>query len=164
MHQHKPGQHESPTSGLLVSALTDRPAYAYLYSTTDQTVAPLADVVFGDAGPSSQITAPPGTSFTILKTGDYQFNFETRGQPDAEGDVSVFAIFVNGLEKVGTRFASELIGGTPVLVVGSGIISLAAGDVVTLRSLTPSTVSFTAAVPTASEIAINASMDLIQIS
>jgi hypothetical protein len=163
MHQHKPGQHESPTSGLLMEALTNKPSYAYLYNQVDEEVAPLAAVTFSNAGPSSQITAPPGSDFTVQKTGDYEFNFEVRGTPDTPSDALAFAIYVNGVLAAGTTFASEVVAGTALLVVGSGILPLVAGDSVTLHNVSPVNVSLLALVP-GGETAINASMDLMQLS
>jgi len=107
-------------------------------------------VLFDFAGPSVPNTFPPSTgtaAFTVPVTGDYEFDFEAQARSTNEANVPIaFALFVNGLGPVpGTKFMSDPPGNSPATATanGTGTISLTAGQEVTLRNQTGSTVDFT---------------------
>jgi len=132
-------------------------AYGYAVGTADSTIASNTDVTFdegGNAFPNVGITvpAPGGTSFTILTTGDYEYNFYVVGQHDNAATTSmVFSLFVNGVQfqlATHTFRSNQGAGASDIqLVRGDGIIHLTAGDVVTLRNLTASAIVVTALAP-----------------
>jgi hypothetical protein len=102
--------------------------YAYVYNTGGQTVAIDADVVFASNGPiSAGITHALGdAAVTILNAGDYKVTFIVSGV-----EPNQFALAVNGTAVASTIYGS---GAGTQQTSGQAIITLAAGDVVTLRN------------------------------
>jgi len=124
-------------------------AYGYAVGDADTTIAGNTDVTFnlgGAAFPNVGLTppAPGGTTFTILTDGDYEYNFYVAAlNPSPTTTALEFAIFVDGSsagaahEFRSNQQTSSSSDDTQV-VCGQGIISLAAGDSVTLRNRTGS--------------------------
>lgn len=122
--------------------------YAAGINTTDFTQG--IDVQFDQGGlvfPNAGLTppAPNGTAFTILTTGDYEYDFYFCGHVQANvGNTSVdLGIFVNGVS-AGTahtfRSNFNLTGASAddeLVCRGEGIIHLVAGDLVTIRVVSP---------------------------
>lgn len=86
--------------------------------------------------------APNGTAFTILTTGDYEYEFYFSGQTNT-GNASVdLGIFVKGVS-AGTahtfrsNFDSPGSANDELVCRGEGIIHLVAGDLVTLHFVAP---------------------------
>ena len=102
--------------------------YAYVYNEGAQTVAIEADVTFDTNGVMTPgITHAPGTSSIIVTTpGDYLITFSVSGV-----EPNQFALFVNGVQAVGTVYGS---GAGTQQNNGQAIITLASGDVITLRN------------------------------
>jgi hypothetical protein len=120
-------------------------AYGYAVGISTLTIGTNADVIFDQGGaafPNVGITppAPAGTSFTILSSGDYEYDLYVAGTHEQAATTSMeFALFVNGfLQGVAHEFRSNQGNGALDIQVvrGQGIISLVAGDVVTLRNRT----------------------------
>jgi hypothetical protein len=152
------------------------------------------DVTFADSGPTVGIVllpafpaGPPNPvagvqGLQVRKTAFYEFGFIIRGAdisipfiPNATPNPLIFELRVNGAPKPQTRFKS----GTPatagaatgerVMLGGDGIISLNAGDVVTLRNITnavtpgPTGDSVSLGAPGGDDAAVNATLYLIEI-
>ncbi|MER1999844.1 MAG: collagen-like protein, partial [Lysinibacillus sp.] len=112
--------------------------YGYVYNTTDQTVSPNTDVIFNTTGVVTPgITHTPGTAnIVVTSPGDYEILFGT-----TTNEPSQFAVFVNGTTQLpGTLYGS---GSGVVQNNGLAIVTLAANDVVTLRSLSATSVTLT---------------------
>ena len=111
--------------GLSGSGLSD---YGYVYNTGGQTVAVEADVVFASNGVlSAGITHGLGDSaITILNAGDYKVAFIVSGV-----EPNQFALFVNGAPVAAAIYGS---GAGTQQTSGQAIITLAAGDALTLRN------------------------------
>jgi len=106
-------------TGSDVSAL----GYAYIYNTTSQTIAAEAALTFGSNGPLSGVTHTAGTSsITITNTGTYSMSYFVSGTT-----ANQFTLFVNGTANTTTTY-----GTTAGITVGQAILSLSAGDVLTL--------------------------------
>jgi hypothetical protein len=109
------------------SGLSD---YGYVYNIGGQTVAIEADVVFDSNGPlSAGIThGLGGAAVTILNAGDYKVTFIVSGV-----EPNQFGLAVNGTPLAGAIYGS---GAGTQQTTGQAIVTLAAGDVVTLRNHT----------------------------
>jgi len=121
-------------------------AYGYANTTSASAVAANTAIDFQHIGPSLGLTPPAvgGTTFTIITAGDYEFNFQAVGTP-ATGDYIQIALVVNGAILPATGFNSNYAAtSTVVACVGSGIITLASGALITLVNITNNgTVAFT---------------------
>jgi len=104
--------------------------YGYVYNTGGQAVALEADVVFDSNGPlSAGLTHGLGASaVTIINAGDYKVTFIVSGV-----EPNQFALAVNGTALAATIYGS---GAGTQQTTGQAIITLAAGDVLTLRNHT----------------------------
>jgi hypothetical protein len=104
--------------------------YGYVYNLGGQTVALEADVVFDSNGPlSAGITHGLGAaSVTILNAGDYKVTFIVTGV-----EPNQFALAVNGTALAAAIYGS---GAGTQQTTGQAIITMAAGDVLTLRNHT----------------------------
>jgi hypothetical protein len=121
---------------------------------SDQTVDTGNPVVFNLGGtgfPSAGIMVPaaPGTTFTIVSGGDYEYDFYIAGNnPNAPGVNSAldFALAVNGVPQgPGHASQSNYQGATTtpddtLVLRGQGIITLLAGNTVTLQNRGPDAV------------------------
>lgn len=104
--------------------------YAHIYNESAQVIAIEADIIFSNNGVStSGIFHPPGTSLIFISNGgDYEIAFSVSGV-----EPNQFALFVNGAPFSGATYAS---GSGTQQNNGVAIVSLAAGDVVTVRNHT----------------------------
>jgi len=102
--------------------------YGYVYNTSVQLVAIEAAVLFDTNGLlTAGITHSPGASgITVASTGDYAISFSVSGV-----EPNQFALFVNGIVAPGTIHGS---GTGTQQNNGQTILTLAAGDVLTLRN------------------------------
>lgn len=103
-------------------------AYAYVYNLTGQVIAIEADVPFDSNGVITPgITHAPGSSTILFDTpGDYEITFSVSGT-----EPNQFALFLNGLLVPGTIYGS---GAGTQQNTGQAIVTIAAGDVLTLRN------------------------------
>ncbi len=126
-------------------------AYGYAVGQSTATVVANAAIVFdlgGTVYPNAGITppAPGGTTFTILSTGIYEFNFYVCAQDGAATTQSIqIGLWRNGAQASspntqGYIFQSSLgsTAGNTQLCIGEGIISLTASDTITLNNITNS--------------------------
>jgi len=100
-----------------------------LATIADATVVGGADVPFSNNGPLQGITHTAGTTtLTVATAGTYQINFMV-GLTAGIG--SALAIAVNGTVDASTQISSLIAIGE---ISGSSLLTLAAGDVITLRN------------------------------
>ena len=106
--------------------------YGYIYNRGAQVVALEADVIFdGNGVMTPGITHAPGTTQIAVTTpGDYKVSFSVSGV-----EPSQMALFLNGSPLTDTVYGS---GAGTQQDDGQTIVSLAAGDVLTLRNHTSS--------------------------
>ena len=121
-------------------------AYGHAVGINSDTFNANVDVRFDQGGlifPNIGITVPTpgGTAFTILSTGDYEYDFYVAAHnPQNPGTTALtFAIFLNGGSAGAAhefRSNQQLAGATgdTMVVRGQGIIRLVAGTIVTLRN------------------------------
>ncbi|WP_431603211.1 BclA C-terminal domain-containing protein, partial [Clostridium beijerinckii] len=104
--------------------------YVYEFATVvGATVAAGTDIPFSNNGPLSNITHVPGaTTVTVLVAGVYEINY---GASITAGIGSQIAIAVNGTVDASTPISALVATGQ---ILGSAILTLAAGDVITLRN------------------------------
>ncbi len=101
--------------------------YAYIYNLAAQVVAIEADVTFSVSGATSGVAFTAGTSaITVNAAGLYSVSFTVSGV-----EPNQFGIFVNGSAAAGSIFGS---GAGTQQNTGTILLSLVAGDVVTLRN------------------------------
>jgi hypothetical protein len=113
-------------------------AYGYVYDITvgGQVVAAGADVLFSTNGPLVNETHTAGTApVTVTLAGDYQIDYSVS---ITVGIGSEIAIAVNGVVDPSTPIIALAATGP---VTGQAILTLAGGDVITLRN--PSATPFT---------------------
>jgi BclA-like protein len=102
-----------------------QPNYGYIYNLGAQTVAIEAPVVFDSNGPLSGFTHIAATSsIGVVSTGTYLIDFSTSGT-----QVNQFAVMDNGTAIAGTTYGS---GAGTQQNNGQVIVTLAAGDILTL--------------------------------
>ena len=109
--------------------LAPAPEYAYVYNVAARTVAIEADVTFSSNGVmTAGITHAPGSAgIALVNAGDYKVTFTVSGV-----EPSQMALFVNGvLWCRGTVYGS---GAGTQQNTGQAIVTLAAGDVITVRN------------------------------
>ena len=106
--------------------------YAYVYNLSAETVPLEADVIFDTNGVmTAGITHEPGTGgITLLNAGVYEVSFSVSGT-----EPNQMALFLNEALALGTIYAS---GAGTQQNIGQAIISVAAGDVLTVRNYTSS--------------------------
>lgn len=107
--------------------------FGYIYSLRPQTVPIEADVMLDTNGIlTSGITHVPGTAqITVADAGIYEVHFSVSGiEPNQ------FAIYINGALAEGTIYGS---GADTQQNTGQAIVSLACGDMLTLRNHSSST-------------------------
>ena len=102
--------------------------YAYIYNLTPQTVAIEADAIFDTNGViTAGIThAPNSPSVLFQVAGDYAITFSVSGT-----EPNQFALFLNGILIPGTVYGS---GAGTQQNTGQVIVTIAAGDTLTLRN------------------------------
>jgi hypothetical protein len=102
--------------------------YGYFYNVFPQTVAIESDLVFSNNGAATpSLSHAPGTaSIVVSSTGVYQVTFTV-----SSVEPNQFALFVNGAQVPGATYGS---GGGTQQNTGQVILSLSAGDLITLRN------------------------------
>lgn len=144
----------SPATGLLIYQTDNTPGFYYyngsswvavagasssglsaygnsfqLATIADATVVGGADVPFSNNGPLSNVTHTAGTTtFTVLSAGNYEINYHIS---ITAGVGSSPALAINGSVSASTPVAALVATGN---ISGTAILTLAAGDVVTLRN------------------------------
>jgi hypothetical protein len=107
-------------------------AYGYVYqlaTLADATVVGGADIPFSNTGPANNVTHVPGTTTIVISnTGQYEVNYQVS---ITAGIGSALAIAVNGVVDASTVVNTLVATG---IVSGKAIITLNAGDVITLRN------------------------------
>jgi hypothetical protein len=127
------------------------PKYAYIYNHAAETVASETDVVFDSNGALSGFTHLLGSSLlTVSTTGTYRVEFSASGT-----EVDQFALMVNGVAVPGGTYGS---GAGTQQNDGRAILSLTAGDVLTLRNHTSPSAVTLATVIGGTQANVNASM------
>ena len=108
---------------------TATPDYGYVYNLSGQTVAVEGDVTFDTNGPLNGFAHTPGTAvITALDSGTYLINFSV-----SSVEASQFAVTLNGTPLPDAIFGADT--GTSQRT-GQVIVSLSAGDVITIRNHT----------------------------
>ena len=104
-------------------------SYGYIYTTAGAGVLGGADVPFSNNGPLSNIThAANSTIITVSNAGTYLISYSVNIMT---GVGSAIAVAVNGTVDVSTQVPSLVATGE---IGGSVVLTLAAGDVITLRN------------------------------
>ncbi|PFV21007.1 BclA C-terminal domain-containing protein, partial [Bacillus thuringiensis] len=113
--------------GLTVSGLSQ---YAYVFNTAAQVVALEAPILFNSHGRiTSGFTHTLGTSqMTVINAGDYKISFSVSGV-----EPNQFALFLNGAPVTNSIYGS---GAGTQQNNGQTILTLAAGDIITLNNHT----------------------------
>ncbi|PGZ66448.1 hypothetical protein COE61_27600, partial [Bacillus thuringiensis] len=114
-------------AGLTVSGLSQ---YAYVFNTAAQVVALEAPILFNSHGRiTSGFTHTLGTSqMTVINAGDYKISFSVSGV-----EPNQFALFLNGAPVTNSIYGS---GAGTQQNNGQTILTLAAGDIITLNNHT----------------------------
>ena len=121
-----------PTGATGPQGPAGQPDYAYVYNTTAETVAVESDVTFSTNGPLSGFThTAAGAPIGVVSTGIYLVRFSVTGTQAGQ-----FTLMDNGAAVAGTAYGSS---SAPEQDQGQAIMSLTAGDVLTLRNHTSST-------------------------
>lgn len=103
--------------------------YAYQLATiADSTVIGGADVPFSNSGPLSSVTHPTITTLTVPSAGVYEVDYSIS---ITAGVGSQIGIAVNGMVDPSTPVMALVATG---LISGKALLTLAAGDVVTMRN------------------------------
>lgn len=104
--------------------------YGYQLATiADATVVGGADIPFSNNGPLSGVTHTVGTTtFTVQSSGNYEINY---GISITAAVGSILAVAINGVVDASTPITALVATGN---ISGTAILTLAAGDVVTLRN------------------------------
>ena len=132
--------------------------YAYVYNLAAEVVAIEADVTLGTNGVlTSGITHAPGTAgITLVNAGTYEVTYSVSGS-----EPSQFAVFDNGALVAGTIYAS---GAGTQQNNGQAIITVAAGDVLTIRNHS-SAAAVTLATPVGgTQAEVNASVTITKLA
>ena len=131
--------------------------FGYIFNLTAQVVALEAAVIFSDngIGTAGILHGPETSDIVLVKAGIYKVGFSASGT-----EPNQFALFINGVVVPGTAYGS---GAGTQQNNGQAILSVAAGDVLTLRNHTSAAAVTLAASPPigGSALAVNASI-LIQ--
>ncbi len=124
--------------------------YAYLYNTGAQLLTLSGPVAFDTNGPiSSGISHLPASSEVIFSTaGTYKVSYTLAGSPLLAAPS--IALSLNGVPVAGTQYASTLVGAD---VSGEAMITVSAGDVLTVINTSLLATSLPATAPT-----VNASL------
>ena len=114
-------------AGLTTSGLSQ---YAYVFNTAAQVVALEAPILFNSHGKiTSGFTHTLGTSqMTVINAGDYKISFSVSGV-----EPNQFALFLNGAPVTNSVYGS---GAGTQQNNGQTILTLAAGDIITLNNHT----------------------------
>lgn len=130
--------------------------YGYMYNESAQVVPLEADVTFDTNGPLDGVSHAPGTSTIIVTTaGDYRVGFSV-----SVVEPNQFAIMVNGAPAAGAIFGS---GAGTQQNNGEVILTLAAGDILTLRNHTSASAVTLQTLAGGTQVNVNASMMIQQV-
>ena len=119
-------------------------AYGYAVGTGDIEIGPDTDVVFSlgaSAYPNSGFTSVPSvgeTAFVIGTSGVYEFFFSILGFPDlfqGKRQPATFSLYVNGFSSGASYTYVSGPSGLEAVCNGHGIISLVAGDSITVHNV-----------------------------
>jgi len=131
--------------------------WGYIYNLTAETVAIGDDVPFDSNGTLSGVThATPSPSIGIVNAGTYYIAFSVSGS-----EPNQFAIFVNGVASTSTVYSS---GAGTQQNNGLAILTLGAGDVVTLVNHSSAAAVTLASVIGGTQANVNASVILLRIA
>lgn len=141
---------------LLLGAPSQQPVYAYIYNLSAQVVPLEADIIFSDAGLFSGFTFVAGSSnISVNQAGTYDISFTVSGiEPNQ------FALFQNGAPISGGIFGS---GAGTQQTNGHVIITIAAGDVLTLRNHTSAAAVTLQTLAGGTQINANASIKIVRL-
>jgi hypothetical protein len=130
----------------------------FIYNISAQTVPIEADVIFDTNGILSPgITHTPGTTqIAVTNPGNYEVTFSISGV-----EPNQFALCLNGLQVAGTVFGS---GAGTQQNNGQAIITLAAGDVLTLRNHSSAAAVTLQTLAGGTQINVNASVVIKKLS
>jgi hypothetical protein len=130
----------------------------FIYNISAQTVPIEADVIFDTNGILSPgITHVPGTTqIAVTNPGNYEVTFSISGV-----EPNQFALCLNGLQVAGTVFGS---GAGTQQNNGQAIITLAAGDVLTLRNHSSAAAVTLQTLAGGTQINVNASVVIKKLS
>jgi hypothetical protein len=131
--------------------------YGYVYNITAQSVAVEAPIVFDSNGPLLGVThATPSPSIVIVDAGIYAITFSVSGT-----EPNQFAIFINGAVSPSTIYGS---GAGTQQNTGQAILSLGAGDIITLVNHSSAAAVGLASVIGGTQANINASVIITRLS
>jgi hypothetical protein len=114
-----------PTGPIGPAGVSAVSAFGYAYNTAAQVVALESDITFNNSGPLLGVTVT-GSSIQVASAGIYQVSFIVSGV-----EPSQFTMFVNGSSISGSTYGS---GAGTQQNTGQVIVSLSAGDILTLRN------------------------------
>lgn len=145
----------TPVTPTICSALCE---YGYIYNLSPQTVAIEADIIFDSTGiVTSGITHAPGTAQILVTTpGIYEVNFIVSGV-----EPNQFTLFLNGTPVAGAVYGS---GAGTQQNTGQVIISIASGDILTLRNHSSAAAVILQTLAGGTQINVNASILLKMLS
>ena len=121
-----------PTGPQGATGAAGQPDYAYIYNTAAETVAVESDVTFSTTGPVSGFThVPTASTIGVETSGTYLVKFSVTGTQAGQ-----FTLMDDGEVVGGTTYGTA---NAPGQDGGEAIVTLSAGDVLTLRNHTSST-------------------------
>ena len=111
------------------AAVTSSKVYGYICDLSGQVVLGGDDFIFSNNGPLSGITHTAGTSSVVIpSTGTYKIEFTVS---HTAGNGAIIAIVVNGAVEPSTNYPINTAAGE---VTGTAMLTLSAGDTITLRN------------------------------
>jgi len=132
-------------------------AYGYIFNLTPQTVPIGGSVTFDSTGPLLGVTHAIGSaSVNVVAAGDYAIDFSVSGT-----EPNQFALFVNGVQAVGSVYGS---GAGTQQNTGFLIVTLSAGDTLTLRNNSSAAAVGLASVIGGTQMNVNASLLIEKLS
>ena len=146
-------------TGAAGAAGSGNSAFAYIYNTSAQVVPLESDISFSNNGVNvgSSISHVPGTSLLIVATaGNYSVRFTV-----SSVEPNQFTVFVNGAPASGATFGS---GAGTQMTIGEVILTLASGDVLTLRNHTSAAAVTLQTLAGGTQTNSNASMMLVKLN
>lgn len=131
--------------------------YGYIYNLTAGTVAVEAPILFSNNGALVGITHTPGLSgITVVNAGTYSIIFSVSGT-----EPNQFAIFVNGNPETSTVYGS---GAGTQQNTGDAILTLGAGDVITIVNHSSAAAVTLASVVGGTQANVSASVHILRLA
>lgn len=131
--------------------------YGYIYNLTAQSVAVEATVPFDSNGPLSGVTHTASSdSIVVVSAGTYSIVFSVSGT-----EPNQFALFVNGVAQTSTVYGS---GAGTQQNTGSAILTLGAGDTITLVNHSSAAAVTLASVVGGTQANVNASVTILRLA